>query len=95
MKSQTMPTAIQEDKESITKYLNECGDDMFMYKFGIYKMAISNSLINYMGYDVDEFATEVVKYRTVLVEYPIAYPASSAPTATTRLSHTPSKPSRT
>jgi hypothetical protein len=31
-------------------------------------MSFSNSLIKFMGYEVDEFAVEVVKYRTVLTE---------------------------
>lgn len=46
-------TIIQEDKESITKYLNQLSDQMYICKFGLYKIAISNSLLQYLGYDID------------------------------------------
>jgi len=44
---------VQEDKESVTKYLNILGKEMFFIKFGLFKVAISNSLLEYIGYDVD------------------------------------------
>ena len=41
---------------------------MFFIKFGLFKVAISNSLLEYIGYDVDEFCVETIKYRTVMFE---------------------------
>lgn len=42
---------------------------MFVCKFGLSKMAISNSLLEYLGINVEEFAVQTIKYRTVLFEY--------------------------
>lgn len=48
-----MDAIIQEDKESVTKYLNMLGKEMFFIKFGLYKIALSNTLLSYLGYDID------------------------------------------
>lgn len=69
LKNKKMDSVVREDKESITKYLHLYGEKMFICKFGLYKMAISNSLLRYLGYDIDEFAVETVKYRTVLFDF--------------------------
>jgi hypothetical protein len=45
LKNKKMDTIIQEDKESITKYLNLLGNQMFFCKFGLFKVALSNSLL--------------------------------------------------
>lgn len=42
---------------------------MFFIKFGLFKVAISNSLLEYIGYDVDEFCVETIKYRTVMFDF--------------------------
>lgn len=68
LKTKKMDAIIQEDKESVTKYLNMLGKEMFFIKFGLYKIALSNSLLTYLGYDIDEFCVETVKYRTILFE---------------------------
>lgn len=83
LKNKKMDSVVREDKESITKYLHLYGEKMFICKFGLYKMAISNSLLRYLGYDIDEFAVETVKYRTVLFEYSWRHSVSCRPTATT------------
>lgn len=56
------------DSYSVTKILNSFKDDMFISKLGLNRMAISNSLLEYLGIDIDEFCIETVKYRTILFE---------------------------
>jgi len=41
---------------------------MFIYKFALQKIAISNELLKFMGYDVEEFAVEAMKYKNVFIE---------------------------
>lgn len=53
LKQKKIGLIVQEDKESVTKYLNILGREMFFIKFGLFKVAISNSLLEYIGYDVD------------------------------------------
>ena len=69
LKNKKMDAIIQEDKESITKYLNFLGNQKFFCKFGLFKIALSNSLLEFIGYNVDEFCIETIKYRSILFEY--------------------------
>lgn len=83
LKNKKMDAIIQEDKESITKYLNCLGDQKFFCKFGLFKIALSNSLLQYLGYNVDEFCVETIKYRTIMFEYIFTYLVFSRQMATT------------
>ena len=65
----TMEEPSQEKPESIKKSLDLLGDSMFTICFGVRKVAVSYSLLNYLGYDVDEFALETTKYRAIFNEY--------------------------
>ena len=68
-KKAPIESGISGENYSITKFLNSLKDSMFVCKFGLSKMAISNSLLEYLGINVEEFAVQTIKYRTVLFEY--------------------------
>ena len=68
MKNQKPSAVVKENRDNVTRLLKSMGEDLYILKFGLYKIAISNALIEYMGYDVEEFVVETIKYRTVLCE---------------------------
>ena len=55
----------EEKPDAIKKWLDILGDSMFVCCLGPRKVAVSKTLLVYLGYDVEEFAVEVLKYRTV------------------------------
>jgi hypothetical protein len=57
----------QDDKpESVKKWLDILGDGMYLSAFGPNKFAFSRSLLTLLGYDPEEFAVELTKYRKLI-----------------------------
>jgi hypothetical protein len=65
VKGQLLP---DEKPESVKQWLDYLGTDMYVCALGGRKFAISKSLLTQLGYDVEEFTVEVVKYRRVTLE---------------------------
>lgn len=55
--------------DTVKKWLDHMGDTMFIIFLGPRKQAISKSLLNYLGYDIEELAVEMAKYRHSFLEY--------------------------
>lgn len=58
-----------EKRESVKKSLDGLGDSMFVCIFGVRKVAVSKALLAFLHYDFEELALEIVKFKTVGVEY--------------------------
>ena len=55
----------QEDLSKIPQWLDFQGDGLYTTFFGPNHYAISKRLLETLGYDVEEFAIEAVKFRAL------------------------------
>jgi len=58
----------EEKPDAIKKWLDLLGTSMFVCCLGPRKVAVSKTLLTYLDYDVEEFAVETLKYKTVTEE---------------------------
>ena len=49
--------------DTVKKWLDYMGDKMFVMFLGPRKQAISKSLLTHLGYDLEELAVEMAKYK--------------------------------
>lgn len=63
----------EEKPESVKKWLDHLGDSMFVCTLGMKKVAVSKSLLQYLEYDLNEFAINCIKYRGIFNEYSLDY----------------------
>jgi len=57
------------EEKNISEFLEEMSTRCFFSQYSPHLLIISNSLLQLLGYDMEVFAVESIKYKTILNEF--------------------------